>query len=160
MKILGTGQLLRKFAREKNKGAQKIKKELERGNLMPSWLVFFLWLRELLRVPQERGIILDGSPRRREEAEFLDEVLAWLSRSPLTVLCIDISKREAIARLAKRKRFDDTPAAIRARLAAFEKEARPVIAHYRRRGQLITINGAHVKKRVFQEILQKIQSHQ
>lgn len=156
LKILGTGELLRHFAAWKNPLARKLKRELARGHLIPSWFVYFLWMYQLLRLPESKGIIFDGSPRKITEAEFLDEALAWLQRPRALALIIDISEKEARRRLRARRRSDDTPAAITQRFAAFAREVRPVIKRYRQRGSVLFIDGEQPSMAVFRTILQKL----
>ena len=48
--------------------------------------------------------------------------------------------------------MDDTPDAIRTRLALYRRETEPVIEHYRAQGNLVVIHGDRPVDEVFAEI--------
>lgn len=157
LRIIGTGNILRHFiAHHRGSLSDTIRAELRRGKFMPSWLVFFMWLKALLSIPMDQGIIFDGSPRRLQEAKLLDEVLAWLGRSPLTVVVLDISRQEARRRLLRRARQDDTKRAIGARLRAFDRDVVPVVKRYAKKRRVIVINGELSPQIVTQRILDQL----
>ncbi|MEK7174901.1 MAG: nucleoside monophosphate kinase [Patescibacteria group bacterium] len=137
-----TGDLFRELSEADTVAGQKIKITLSSGGLPQEWLAAFLWQRELIYgVHGHENIIIDGSPRRLDEAEEMDEVLEWLDRKNIKVLLVDITEDEAVKRLLKRGRADDSEASIRARLAWFNTEARPAIEYYEKSGRLIRIDG-------------------
>ncbi len=187
LKYIGTGELLRNFSQKDNFAARKIRDELKKGNLAPTWFAFYLWLDELVSVPEDQGVIFDGSPRKMQEAEFIDEVLEWYERDNVKVLFIEVSEEEVLRRISKRrvcegcgKNFivndpneqnliceecggklvvrmeDQDKNAIRRRLEWFKKEVMPVVEHYKKKGNLIVINGEQSIDDVFAEILSKL----
>lgn len=154
LKILGTGALLRRFVeRDTTPLCTRLRKEMAKGNLMPSWLVFFVWMKELIKTSLSQGVLFDGSPRKIAEAELIDEVLEWLGRPQLFAVELVISEQEAAIRLRKRGRSDDTPRAILERLSSFERAVRPVIERYRRNGNVLRVNGEQPPKKVFRDIV-------
>ncbi len=102
-RYIGTGELLRKLAREENFLGTKLKSVLARGDLAPTWLAFYVWLRELADLSPSHGIVFDGSPRMLREVKFLDEVFDWYERKNIKVILIDISREEAFRRLTSRE---------------------------------------------------------
>lgn len=158
MRVLGTGELLRRFSGGNNPLGKRLRGELAAGHLIPSWLVFFLWMRKLLLLVKREGVIFDGSPRKLVEADFIDEVFWWLGRPQPIAIMVRISEKEALRRLRKRGRFDDTSRAIAQRLGAFRKEVVPVIARYADKGRLIEVDGERPQHEVSQEILSRLQN--
>ncbi|MBI2454369.1 MAG: nucleoside monophosphate kinase [Parcubacteria group bacterium] len=137
-----TGDLFREMAEMDTVAARRVKEILNQGALPEEWLAAFLWQRELIYgVHGLENIIIDGSPRRLDEAQEMDRVLAWLGRKEVKVILIDITEDEAVARLLKRARADDTAESIRARLSWFNAEAQPAIEYYEKSGKLIRIDG-------------------
>jgi adenylate kinase len=121
---------------------KKIKSDLETGGLPPEWIAAFLWQKELLYgIHGNENIIMDGSPRRLDEAKEMDGVLSWLGRTDIKVVLIDITEDEAVKRLLKRGRADDTEESIRSRLSWFNTDAMPAIEYYEKSNRLIKVDG-------------------
>lgn len=137
------GDLFRELATTDALVGRKIKNVLESGGLPEEWIAAFLWQKKLMDGLKsgEENIIMDGSPRRLDEAQEMDEVLKWLGRTDIKVILIDITEDEAVKRLLKRGRADDTEEAIRERLHWFNTDATPAIEYYEKSDRLIRIDG-------------------
>lgn len=137
-----TGDLFRALEKEETLAGKKVRELVDSGGLPPEWIAEFLWQKELIyKLKDSENIIFDGSPRRLDEAEKLDEVLSWLGRTDLKVVLVDITEDEAVERLLKRARKDDTEESIRSRLNWFNTDAMPAIEYYEKSGRLIKIDG-------------------
>lgn len=137
-----TGVLFRALAGEQSPLGARIKTILARGGLPPGWLAIHLWQREILmKLTPTTHLLMDGAPRRIEEAEMLDAMLPDLERSPALALYINVSKEEATRRLVSRGRSDDQPEVIANRQAYFDDVVIPVVEYYRGKRRLIEING-------------------
>ena len=151
------GDLFREFSEIDTVAGTKIKELLRSGGLPPEWFAAFLWQRELIYgVHGAENIIIDGSPRRLDEAQEMDEVLTWLGRGQAKVMLIDITEDEAVKRLLKRGRTDDTEESIRARLAWFNTEAQPAIEYYEKSGRLIKVDGLGIVEEIHERIRQAL----
>ena len=151
------GDLFRELAEADSLAGKKIKETTESGGLPPEWIAAFLWQRELIYgVHGAENIIIDGSPRRLDEAQEMDEVLNWLGRGQAKVILIDITEDEAVKRLLKRGRADDTEESIRARLAWFNAEAQPAIEYYEKSGRLIKVDGLGTVEEIHERINQAL----
>ncbi len=187
-RIFATGDALRKVASERTILGRRLHEELQKGNLAPTWLASFLWIKTLVELRPSEGIIFNGSPRKLEEAKLIDEVLVWLGRGRPRVVLVDVSEKEAFTRLTKRKictrchaivpyleeyrlwkacgkcggrlkaRPDDKPRAIRTRFSWFKKEVGPVIRYYQAQRTLKVINGEQNIQSVFKDILKASRS--
>ncbi len=187
---VGSGDLLRKRKIEKDFTGRKIAQVIDKGGLIPTPVIFKLWLdkfEELKKKKLFRGFVMDGSPRKIFEAYLIEEILEWYGWDKnLKVILINISPKEAIRRLIKRKicekcgkiilptqslkeikkcpicggkiikRGDDTAAGVKRRLAWFQTEVQPVINYYQRTGRLIKINGEQSVENVFKDILKAL----
>ncbi len=106
---IGSGELLRARAEIGDFTGQKTGATTKSGVLVPTSLIFQLWINKLEEIKQQKGgdfpgIIFDGSPRKMIEAELLEEALKWYEWDKnIKVLLIDISRQEAVSRLTKRR---------------------------------------------------------
>lgn len=159
---LGSGKLLRKKAEIDGYSGKKIGETLERGGLIPTSIVSYLWMDHLEEIKANenenfKGILFDGSPRKLVETKILEEALNWYGWDKnVKVVLLDISRDEAARRLALRQREDDTPEAIKERLDFFEEEVVPIINYYKEKGLLIIVNGEQPIESTHQEVLEKL----
>ncbi len=156
LKLISSGDLLRAKAKDKDFIGKKVAKVLAQGGILPTPIVFDLWMDELRKTIEQKnlkGIVFEGSPRKLYEAWLLQEALEFfgLGKS-IKAFHLNVSRQEAQDRLLKRGRKDDTIEAINKRLEWYEKEVVPVIDFYRGQGTLIEINGEQPPEKVFQEI--------
>ncbi|MBI2098319.1 MAG: nucleoside monophosphate kinase [Candidatus Wildermuthbacteria bacterium] len=161
LKIISSGSLLRARAEEKDFVGNRIAGILDKGGLIPTPIIFHLWLHELEKVTVAgdggKGIIFEGSPRKLYEAYLLDETLWFYNlEKDMRVVHLDITDEEAARRLLERKREDDTEEAIRERLQWYKAEVVPAIEYYREKGRLVEINGEQSIEAVHQEIMEKL----
>lgn len=69
------GDILRNVAKGESKEAQKVKKLIDKGNMVPDKLAIRLMENELFRPENQNGFILDGFPRELSQAKALDKAL-------------------------------------------------------------------------------------
>ena len=78
------------------------------------------------------------------------------------VIYLNISDKEALWRIAGRRdsnREDETLMAVRKRIESFHKFTEPVLDYYRKKGQLVEVNGEQSIEAIYREILKKIGIH-
>ncbi len=159
LSYVGSGELLRARGRKRDFIGRKIHAMLSAGRLIPTAAIFKLWLDRVEKLAARhdfKGIVADGSPRKIIEAYLIDDVLAFFGWRDVHFLWIDISDREAIARLTARGRNDDALRSARNRLAWFKKEVHPILRYYKRTKRLIRIDGEQTPTDVFKDILTAI----
>lgn len=156
--VINTGELLRERAKDDDLIGNKISETLSKGGLIPTPVVFSLWMPHILDYYNkgEKGIIFDGNPRKLYEAKMLEELFLMLGVSSPKVIYIKISEEESYLRLSKRGREDDKKKEIEERLEWFKKEVLPVVEYYSSKDDLIEINGEQKIEDVFKEIEEKI----
>lgn len=152
---ISTGAVYRAEVARGSALGRKVKKYLEHGTLVPKEATRALMRRILKQPKYRRGVILDGFPRTLFQARALDRI-----RRPDAAILVDIPVLVSIRRIAGRARIegrtDDTPAAVRRRLAIYRKQTGPVVRLYDRRGLLIRVDGTPSIKIVHRDILKKI----
>ena len=142
-----TSQLLREKSNGEDEDAKRITEALDRGNLVPNEITIRT-LKERLEKPDCRqGYILDGYPRNEEQFQNLDDDIN-------RVFYVAVSDEEAIRRLSKRARHDDTGEALKRRMDLYHLQTEPVLDKFRDEGILEEIDG----ERTIEEIAKDIES--
>jgi adenylate kinase len=104
---IGSGELLRGRVKQDDFTGQKTDRTMKTGDLVPTSLIFMLWvnrLEELKKQAEIKGIVFDGSPRKLVEAYMLEEALDWYEwGNNFKAILVDISREEAFNRLTKRR---------------------------------------------------------
>lgn len=160
--LIRTGDLLRKRAQKNDVVGKAVKQALDHGGLIPTPVVFSLWMPLLEKIKREgktRGIIFDGNPRKLYEAHMLEEVFEMFGWKDKFRACyINVLEKEAKKHMLQRTRYDDTPEGIEGRLLYFHKEVMPLLDYYRKKGVLIEVNGEQNIEAVHQEIFKKLKN--
>ena len=157
---IATGDILRRAMADGTPLGRKVKPIYDSGGLVPDDLMIEL-IRDRLSEPDtEDGFILDGFPRTFVQAEALDSMLREIDKQLHLVLELQVPDEVALERLTKRAvlegRPDDTPEAIRRRLALYHEETEPLVEHYRSRGNVVGIHADRTIEDVFHEIQQAL----
>jgi adenylate kinase len=148
------GDELRKLAKGKTLTAKLVKQTMNQGKLMPQFIASWAWGQSVVnKLDEKKYLIFDGSPRQKMEAEIMDEAVGFYGRKIIPIL-INISEKEAIKRMLKRKRPDDTKEKIKNRLNWFKTEVEPTIKYYRKR--IVKINGEQSVEEVYKDLLRAI----
>jgi adenylate kinase len=158
---IATGDILRTAIAEGTELGRKAEPLLNSGQLVPDGVMIELIRDRLAHEDTERGVILDGFPRTARQAEALDEVLNEIERPLDVVLEFQLPEEQSVERLLRRAReegrADDTPEAIRTRLALYQDQTAPLIEHYRARGILVPVHADRSVGEVFNEIQQALE---
>src|ERR1043166_2715780 len=131
------------------------------GGLIPyaiSAPLFSLYLMDNLKTNEEH-IVIDGFPRTATQVPTLDSALVeFYRRKNPTVVVINISDEEAVMRLLKRGRNDDTEESIRKRLAWSREETMPNIEWFRKNPnyRVVDIDGERTIEEIQKEIRAKL----
>jgi adenylate kinase len=101
--VISTGDILRKAARKKTERGITIRSILDKGELVPSEIVNELVKKSLERHEIEKGYILDGYPRNKEQAKALERTLEEREEQLDYVLYVDTDDEIIIERLSMRR---------------------------------------------------------
>ena len=162
LEFISSGNLLRARKQVDDFTGRKIASQIDKGKLAGTPTVFHMWMAKLEQFKnnsQLNGFVIEGSPRRLIEAQFLDEALEWYEwQQNFHVVLVNVSQAESerrlLARAKKEGRVDDSPAAIKARWQFFQEDVFPVIDYYRAKGALVEVDGQQSPEQVFGAILQ------
>ncbi len=145
------GQLFRNIAKSFDKNSRVIKKALEEGNLVPDQIAVETLHNEISDTKYKNGFILDGYPRNSYQ-------LSGMDFEPDLVFYVKVADREAVNRLAKRGREDDTPQILQRRLALYHEQTEPLLEEFSKKGVLKEINGERPIADIYQDILKIVEN--
>ena len=153
---ISSGEILRAEMQAGTELGLRVKDVYDRGDLVSDDLMIELIKTRLAQPDTEGGFILDGFPRTTVQAEELARMFSDIGRSFNVVFALQIPDEVALERLRKRAeiegRADDTVESIRRRLENYHRETKPLVEHYRVRGNLVPVHGERSENEVFAEI--------
>jgi adenylate kinase len=159
---IATGDMLRQEAAGGTPLGRRVGPILDAGELVPDDLMIDVIRERLDKDDVQGGFILDGFPRTMAQAEALDSMLREIERPLTIVLQLEVPEEECVKRLLKRaaaeNRADDTPDAIRTRLALYRRETEPLVEYYRAQGSLVGIPGDRPVDEVFASIQEALEA--
>ncbi len=104
LEYLKSGEMLRAIARRNTALGKKIKKIIsEQGKFVPCEIVIKLAKEELKKVSKNKGIVFDGFGRKLPEIKADEKMLAKMGRKIDYAFLIEISEKETLKLLSKRR---------------------------------------------------------
>ena len=102
---ISSGDLFRDLAKQGTVTSVKIKEIMESGGLPFDEIATTLWMHKIAyNLKEGQGFLLDGAPRRLDEAKVFNKFVNFLGQKENTFnILIDISRQEAFNRLTKRR---------------------------------------------------------
>jgi adenylate kinase len=99
---VATGDLFRTAVRDKSPIGLEARRYMERGQLVPDDITIQMLLDRLTAPDAAQGVILDGFPRNRAQAEALATALAERGSTVDRTISIDVPTDELVRRLSGR----------------------------------------------------------
>jgi adenylate kinase len=148
---LSTGDMLRAAVAAGTPIGLKARDIMASGGLVPDDVVVGIVSDRIDQPDAKRGFILDGFPRTVPQAEALDRMLRSKGLKLDGVIEIKVDEDILIRRIETRVfemrqmgmpiRPDDTPEVLKQRLASYRAQTAPLVAYYRDKGSLRTVDG-------------------
>jgi adenylate kinase len=155
---IATGELLRDHVARRTSLGLAVQEYLDRGELVPDQVVLDM-VREAVVAAKAAGggYVLDGLPRNMPQARALYQIALELGMTADVALHLQADDAEVtrrlLARAALEHRSDDTEQVIAQRLALYHQVTAPILAWYRERGILVTVDAMRPVQQVSREIL-------
>jgi adenylate kinase len=162
---ISSGDMLRAAVKEGTQLGQEADRYMKDGKLVPDDVVIGMILERIAKPDCANGMMLDGFPRTRPQAEALDKALADAGKKLDVVLLLEVPDQLIVDRITGRRtdpatgriyhvqfdpppagvevvqRKDDTVEAVTTRLAKYHSETAPIIPYYEERGILKRADG-------------------
>lgn len=164
---LSTGDILRANRKEGTELGQKAQKYMDAGDLVPDDLIIDMIKEELKKPEIQKGFLLDGFPRTVPQAEALDSLLYDLGIKLDCTLVLEVPNEELVKRITGRRtdrktgqvfhiiynpppedgdfdlyqREDDKEETVRNRIEVYEKQTKPLVDYYEKKGIAQKIDG-------------------
>lgn len=157
---ISTGDLLRAEVAAGSALGLQAKEVMARGDLVSDAILLGMLEDRLSRPDVAQGFILDGYPRNLAQADALGQLLGRIGQQIEHAVQLDVDTELLVERIAGRAREqgrqDDTPEAVRNRLAVYNDVTAPVVDFYRQRGLLKVVDGEGTMGDVFNRIIEAI----
>lgn len=169
---------MRQTINKKSKLAQRIKSYMNKGELVPDSIIFTIMRKRLKQPDSKKGFLFDGFPRNISQAKTLEKMLGIKTMFTVfdikvrtSTIVKRLSKRRVCANCGDTyhlqfqppkvngkcdkckgdlyQRDDDKPLAIKNRLRVYNRESKPLIQYYKKKGCLISINGEGSEEKIF-----------
>lgn len=104
------------------------------------------------------NMIVDGFPRTKEQAAWLDDYMQKMGEKIDLVIVLEVPQSEIMARLQKRHRMEDTPETIERRMAIYRQKMYPVLGIFAEADiKIIHLDGTgtagEVHDRIYSEVV-------
>ncbi|MGL6282859.1 MAG: adenylate kinase [Microcoleaceae cyanobacterium] len=148
---ISTGDILRSHVARQTPLGVEAKAYMDRGELVPDQLILNMVDERLQEADAQNGWLLDGFPRNVAQATFVDQLILEKmkasginnpdSSQAFQVIYLEVPDEVILQRTLERGRADDTKETILNRIQVYRAETSPLVEFYRKRGQLLEING-------------------
>jgi len=155
---IATGELLRDHVARRTTLGQAVQAFLDRGELVPDQIVLDMTREAIIAAKAAGGgYVLDGIPRTMAQARAAYDIARELGMTANVALHLQADDaeltRRLLARAALEHRSDDTAEVIAQRLALYYAVTAPILAWYRDRGILVSVDAMRPVAEVGREIL-------
>ena len=158
-KWLSTGEMLRQSTDE------EVIRTLKSGELVSDELTYQVFEQAVqdARDKNYANIIVDGFPRTKEQAAWLDGYMERMGEEIDIVIALEVPESEIMTRLEKRGRMGDTPEAIAKRMTIYRQKMYPVLGTFAEAGvKIVHLDGTgpagEVHDRIYEEVSLACQS--
>ncbi len=144
---LSTGNILRAAIAAKTPMGLAAKEVMDRGDLVSDEIVNGIVSERIDQADCGNGFILDGFPRTIPQADALGAMLAQKGLKLNAVIEITADADTLVSRVANRAketggvRADDNAEVVRKRVDVYRELTEPLVAYYRDKGLLKTVDG-------------------
>mgnify|MGYP004445995299 FL=1 len=147
-----TGDLLRKYVKDKQDGWQDLDNAMKEGKLISSQTLMKVLKEYIVKSPNKK-ILVDGYPRNQENIDEWEKQMGN-EANVKAALYIEVSDEEMKKRILGRNegRADDNEATIVKRLENFEKQTKPIVSYFEKKNNLIKINGMRNVDEIFADV--------
>ncbi|MEQ8283098.1 MAG: adenylate kinase [Parvibaculum sp.] len=145
---LSTGDMLRAAVAAGSDIGKQAENIMARGDLVPNEIVVGIIGERIAKPDAAKGYILDGFPRNVAQAEALDAMLEGRGAQLDAVVELEVDDGILLQRIETRAaetaggpRADDNAEALAKRLKVYHEQTAPLVAYFKGKGTLKTVDG-------------------
>jgi len=164
---ISTGDLFRREIGDKTKLGIEAQKYIELGQYVPDETTIGMLENRILSNDCLNGFILDGFPRTKAQAEFLDHYLESKNTRVEFAIYYDVSDEIVVQRIKGRAKEDEERGQavrkddldekiIQQRLNTYHSQTKPVLDYYEQRGVVVKIDASKSVDEIFSETVKLI----
>ena len=157
---IATGEIFRNEIKNQTELGLEVKGMIDDGKLVTDDLVMKIFKSSLDKLTNEKGVIFDGFPRTKFQAEELKKILNAKNTAISVVVSLEVDEEELVRRLINRNiemdRTDDTTEIVQKRLKVYHDTTEPLIRYYTGRGIYKAIKGIGSVDEIFDNICNEI----
>ncbi len=144
LRHVSSGELLRNEVAKGTPLGKEIETLMKEGKLVPDQTILEVISEALAdkETVECGGWILDGYPRTADQAEALEDVISTNRETVEAVILLEVDSDTLLSRLSSRGRADDTPVAVRKRLAVYDEEIKQLLDFYELRYDMYRVDGS------------------
>lgn len=161
MYYLQSGQGLRELSSQESYSGTLLNNALMHGKLVPTSIAIWSWVNGLIKnFTGQKLFLVDGAPRKLNEAIIMDEMFDFYDRKNRFVLTIEVSDEWSKDKLKGRGRKDDiSEESILSRLDWFNRNSPEILSFFQSTGKykMININGEQLIEDVQKEIVSALE---
>ena len=156
---LSTGDILRNKLLQKDELSTRIKSVIDRGQLVSDDILNEIVSNRINEQDCLKGFVLDGYPRTKDQALFLNSILNSKNLKIDKIIDIDIDEQIIIKRIISRsrteKRQDDKGEVIKTRISRYLSQTKPLSDFYKSKylSNYLVINGNQEIEKIAEDIV-------
>ena len=143
---ISTGDVFRYNIKNETELGKRAKSFIDRGELVPDDVTIKMLAGEMKNANDKNGIIFDGFPRTKAQAEALDDLLTEQGQEIDALISLSVDDKILIERLKERgktsgRKDDADETVIKNRIQVYYTETEIVKGHYKNQEKLHEVNG-------------------
>lgn len=103
MKHIATGDMFREEIKKETELGKKAQEYIDKGNLVPDEITINMLKEKVKEFSGTKGIVFDGFPRNKKQAQALEEMLKEQNQNVDIALFLDIPDEDIVYRTVKRR---------------------------------------------------------
>lgn len=103
MKHIATGDMFREEIKKETELGKKAQEYIDKGNLVPDEITINMLKEKVKEFRGTKGIVFDGFPRNKKQAQALEEMLKEQNQNVDIALFLDIPDEDIVYRTVKRR---------------------------------------------------------
>ena len=143
---IATGDMFREEIKNETELGKKAQEYMNKGNLVPDEITINMLKGKVNELKNGSGVVFDGFPRNKKQAEALEKMLEEQNEKVDLVLFLDIPDEDIIYRT------DDNEETITERLKVYHEQSKELIEYYEEKGLLYRVK-LHANVNITEEMV-------